>query len=132
MNVDTSGLVSKCEKMPLGAEPPNWTSVPGVNGTIHANISSNKELSPNVPMMLVSVTFPPSPKYKQGRYLWTWYSPLNSTGSEARPVTFMESASTIAEGGTSLALADYYSYKTVAEWFPATNYEVPSACDSKE
>ena len=117
-----------CSKMPFGCEPPNWAYMSGVNGTIHACISSNDELSPGYPMMLVSVLFPPTTEYPQGRYLWTWYSPTSSSGLEARPVTFMESASNISEGGTSLALADYFSYQEFADWLPPACFEIPAAC----
>ena len=129
IDTDTNGEV-KCTSMPFGCEPPDWTYVPGVQGTIHATISSNPELSPGQPMMLVSVLFPPTNEYPQGRFLWTWYSPLTPDGLKARPVTFMESASNIEEGGTSLALADYFDYQEYSGgWLPPSDFQIPSACN---
>jgi hypothetical protein len=40
----------------------------------------------------------------------------------------MESASNISEGGTSLALADYFSYQEFADWLPPACFEIPAAC----
>jgi len=62
--------------------------------------------------------------------LWTWYSPLDdgSQGVHARPVTFMESASSISEGGTSLALADYYDYQEFSDPIPSWVFNIPSVC----
>jgi hypothetical protein len=56
--------------------------------------------------------------------LWTWYSPNDdgSNGVNARPVVFMESASSISEGGTSLALADYYDYQEFADPIPPETF----------
>jgi len=120
-----------CKRMPLGQEPPNWTSIPGVQGRIHACISNNPELCPHENVMIMSVTFPPTDEYPQGRYLWTWYSPFSgSDGVHSRPVTFMESASNIVEGGTSLALADYYDYQEYKE-LPITSFLLPSICANK-
>ena len=123
-----------CKPLPFGQEPPDWTYISAVKGTIHANISNNIELCPHQNIMLVSVLFPPTPEYQQGRYLWTWYSPYPGTnGLHARPVTFMESASNIAEGGTSLALADYYSYQEFgSEWIPSIYFRIPAACNAIE
>lgn len=122
-------IVYKCESMPLGAEPPNWASIPGVDGQIHATISNNAALSPGQYTAVISVTFPPSKEYPQGRYLWTWYSAASSSeGTVTRPVTFMESASTIAEGGTSLALADYFDYAVSPIPFPPSFFTCPALC----
>lgn len=122
-----------CATLPLGQEPPNWASIPAVDGSIHACISNNIELCPGHQIMLVSVLFPPTTEYLQGRYLWTWYSPFpNSNGSHARPVTFMESASTISEGGTSLALADYFDYQEYGDWLSPDLFTVPASCQSKK
>lgn len=118
-----------CETMPLGQEPPNWARIPAVQGTIWAVANDNPTLCPNQRLALISVLFPPTDEYPQGRYLWTWYSPFpGSDGTQARPVTFMESASTIAEGGTSLALADYYQYEELRLPIPAGFFQIPPCC----
>jgi len=126
-------VVWSCENMGLGQQPPGWASIPAVDGEIHATISNNKALCPNENINIVSVLFPPTKEYPLGRYLWTWYSPFpGSDGSHARPVTFMESASTIAEGGTSLALADYFEYQENPpnQWFPPEYFTLPTACST--
>ncbi len=110
INYNTDGSET-CESMGLGEEPPDWARIPGVEGTIHATITDNPALCPSQVVTVISVLFPPTDEYPDGRFLWTWYSPFpGSDGTHSRPVTFMESASTIAEGGTSLALADYFEY----------------------
>ena len=122
-------IVYSCDSMPLGAEPPDWARIPAVDGTIHATIEDNPALSPGQDTAVISVLFPPTKEYPQGRYLWTWYSPNpGSDGTVARPVTFMESASTIAEGGTSLALADYFDYAISPTPFPADYFACPPIC----
>ncbi|MBL6430546.1 MAG: hypothetical protein HPM95_02270 [Alphaproteobacteria bacterium] len=104
-------VVLSCDNIGLGQQPPDWARIPAVEGKIHATVTDNSALSPGQATNIISVLFPPTREYPQGRYLWTWYSLLpGSDGTNARPVTFMESASNIAEGGTSLALADYYDY----------------------
>lgn len=123
----------KCSTLPLGQEPPNWAYVPGVDGTIQATITNNSTLCPNNTVVVISVIFPPGPGYPQGRYLWTWYSPFpGSDGTHSRPVTFMESASTITEGGTSLALADYFDYKELATEIDPGCFQIPDACIRSE
>ena len=107
----------------------HWARIPAVDGTIHGSITDNPSLSPGQTTNIISVLFPPTKEYPQGRYLWTWYSPFpGSDGARARPVTFMESASTISEGGTALALADYYLYQTSPVWFPAEVFALPPLC----
>jgi hypothetical protein len=84
-------------------------------------------------VVVISIIFPPGPGYPQGRYLWTWYSPFpGSDGTHSRPVTFMESASSIAEGGTSLALADYFDYKELATEIDPICFQIPDACIRSE
>jgi hypothetical protein len=113
----------------LGAEAPDWVSTTGEGGTIWAVIDSHPVLAPENQVGIYSVIFPPSDQYPQGRFLWTWYSPMpGSNGARARPVTFMESASSISEGGTSLALADYYDYQEFAQPIDPSVFAVPSAC----
>ncbi|HST36355.1 MAG TPA: hypothetical protein VLK25_06975 [Allosphingosinicella sp.] len=121
--MDPGGLV-------MGAEAPDWISTPGEEGQIWALVNNDPVVSPNNPAAICSVLFPPSDKYPQGRFLWTWYSPFpdGSNGRHARPVTFMESASSIAEGGTSLALADYYDYQEFADPIPPAMFNIPSIC----
>ena len=122
-------IVWSCQNIGLGQEPPTWARIPGVQGRIHAYISNNTALCPGQAVDIISVLFPPSKEYPQGRYLWTWYSPfLGSDGTHSRPVTFMESASTIAEGGTSLALADYFEYFESPTWFPPDFFQLPPIC----
>ncbi|MEA3008563.1 MAG: hypothetical protein QOJ91_255 [Sphingomonadales bacterium] len=113
--------------MAMGAEAPNWVSTPGEKGTIWATIDDDPVVSPNNFVALYSVLFPPSCQYPNGRFLWTWYSRNNdgSNGVNARPVVFMESASSISEGGTSLALADYYDYKIFADPIPPGTFSIP-------
>ena len=118
-----------CTPLPLGEEPPNWAYTPEVDGTIEAFITNNPTLCPNNDVAVISVLFPPSDEYPQGRYLWTWYSPFpGSNGTHSRPVTFMESASTIAEGGTSLALADYFDYQELAAEISPGCFQIPGSC----
>ena len=122
-------VVWSCDNIHLGQEPPDWARIPAVLGTVHATVSNNKALCPGENVNIISVLFPPAKEYPQGRYLWTWYSPFpGSDGTQARPVTFMESASTIAEGGTSLALADYFQYVISPTWFPAEYFDLPAIC----
>ena len=118
-----------CQSMPFGEEPPWWARIPAVEGEIQACIGDNPALCPGNGIAVISVLFPPSDEYPQGRYLWTWYSPFpGSDGTHARPVTFMESASTIAEGGTSLALVDYFDYEELADPIDPSCYTIPAAC----
>lgn len=125
-------IVWSCDNIGLGQEPPDWARIPAVDGTIHASIHNNPALSPGQTTNIISVLFPPTKEYPQGRYLWTWYSPFpGSDGTRSRPVTFMESASTIAEGGTSLALADYYDYQESPVWFPPEFFDLPALCLAK-
>lgn len=121
--MDPGGLV-------LGAEAPDWVGTPGEEGQIWAVVVNDPVVSPNNPAAIYSVLFPPSDQYPQGRFLWTWYSPLDdaSQGVHARPVTFMESASSISEGGTSLALADYYDYQEFSDPIPSWAFNIPSVC----
>jgi hypothetical protein len=120
--MDPEGLV-------LGAEAPDWVSTSGEAGTIGAMISNDPVMSPNNAVEIVSVLFPASTQYPQGRFLWTWYSPTSPDGTSARPVTFMESASSISEGGTSLALADYYDYQVFGQPIPPSEFDIPPACN---
>ncbi len=118
-----------CESMGLGEEPPNWAGIPAVQGTIHATVTNNPALCPGEVVTIISVLFPPTPEYPDGRFLWTWYSPFpGSNGTHSRPVTFMESASSIAEGGTSLALADYFTYAEFDTPIDPGIFTLPSEC----
>lgn len=125
---------STCEEikpggMSLGLQPPWWASISGEKGGIHACIEGNPALGPKNRIAVIAVLFPPTDEYPQGRYLWTWYALFpDSTGRHARPVTFMESASTIAEGGTNLALADYFDYRELTEEIPAGCLTLPGSC----
>lgn len=131
--VDKNGSPS-CARDPhglvLGAEAPDWVSTPGEQGQIWGMVIDDPVVSPNNPVAIYSVLFPPSDQYPQGRFLWTWYSPMSdgSSGLHAQPVVFMESASNISEGGTSLALADYYDYQQFADPIPPGIFDIPPTC----
>lgn len=120
----------QCEPMPFPAEPPDWARIPAALGTIHAVVTNSQALCPNQTVAIISVLFPPGNNiYPQGRFLWTWYSPFpGSDGTRARPVTFMESASTIEEGGTSLALADYFAYQEFPDPISPVFFTIPAPC----
>lgn len=123
--------ITKCvgfANFPFGEEPPNWAQIPAEKGTIHATIDDNPTLSPNNIVTIISVLFPPSGQnYPDSTYLWTWYSPLNESGSRSRPVTFMQSQSGVGLG-TSLALADYFDYNEFISPIEPCNFVVPP-CD---
>jgi hypothetical protein len=125
---DESQGPPQCESLGLGQESPTWASTPGVDGTIQATVFNNPTLCPDEVVTIISIIFPASAEYPQGRYLWTWYSPFpDSNGTAARPVTFMESASQIGVG-TSLALADYFGYFPFNEPIPPDVFALPSVC----
>lgn len=112
---------------PFPQEAPNWVQIPAVQGSIQATILNNPVLCPNNPVTVLGVLFPPStPNYPDSTYLWTWYSPLNQSGSSSRPVTFMQSQSGVGLG-TSLALADYFDYEEFTAPIPPCNFAVPPA-----
>jgi hypothetical protein len=116
---------------PFPQEPPNWVSIPAVEGTIRATITNNPVLSPDQVVTVFSVLFPPSPpNYPDSTYLWTWYSPIDETGVSSRPVTFMQSQSGVGVG-TSLALADYFYYEEFAEPIDPANFAIPPACSTQ-
>ena len=118
----------KIEGVALGQQLPNWVSTPGVEGTIRATLANHPTLCPDNTVTIVSVLFPPSETYTEGRYLWTWYSPFpGSDGTRSRPVTFMESASQIGKG-TSLALADYFYYEEFRQPIEPHYFEAPAVC----
>lgn len=112
---------------PFPQEAPNWVQIPAVGGSIQATIVNNTVLCPGNTVTVVGVLFPPSGNnYPDSTYLWTWYSPLNSSGSSSRPVTFMQSQSGVGLG-TSLALADYFDYEEFTTPIPPCNFAVPPA-----
>merc|ERR1712187_935367 len=104
----TSTLQNECVRMPLGQQSPSWVSAPGVHGQCCATVKDHPLLAPDVEVGIFSVLFPATQRFPQGHYLFTYYV-------SGRPVCFMESASTIDEGGTSLSLADYFAYETFDE-----------------
>lgn len=113
----------------LGQQPPNWAYLG--EGIIRASIVNNAQFCPGQTVTITSVIFPPSDKYKQGRFLWTWYSVFpNSDGTHGRPVTFMESASAIGVG-TSLALADYFDYQEFTTEIPPSCLQLPAICQNR-
>jgi hypothetical protein len=113
---------------PFPQEPPNWVSIPAVEGTIQATITDNPVLCPGTTVTIFSVLFPPAlPNYPDATYLWTWYAPQSPDGRQSRPVTFMQSQSGVGVG-TSLALADYYFYEEFSQPIDPLNFNVPPAC----
>jgi hypothetical protein len=115
-------------QFPFPQEPPNWVSIPAIEGTIQATITRNAVISPNQIVTIFSVLFPPAPpNYPEATYLWTWYVPQNSTGTSSRPVTFMQSQSGVGVG-TSLALADYYYFKEFSTPIDPANFDIPASC----
>lgn len=126
-----TGCVSG-KNFPFPEEPPDWVSIPAVDGTIQATVINNPVLCPNNPVTILSVLFPPStPNYPDSTYLWTWYSPLTADGASSRPVTFMQSQSGVGVG-TSLALADYFYYDEFTQPIDPSNFNVPSPCTSSK
>ena len=120
------------KNFPFPEEPPDWVSIPAVDGTIQATVNNNPVLCPDNPVTILSVLFPPSaPNYPDSTYLWTWYSPLTADGTSSRPVTFMQSQSGVGVG-TSLALADYFYYDEFTEPIDPSNFNVPSPCTSSK
>ncbi|MDX1736777.1 MAG: hypothetical protein R3261_00975 [Alphaproteobacteria bacterium] len=114
-----------------GAEPPDWIQIPGVQGKIKATIIGNNHMAPNnTPVTIISCLFPPSDEFPIGRYLWCWYSPLDASGRESRPITFMESAAELG-AGTSLALADYFDYQIFKEEISNSYFDFPTSCAVK-
>lgn len=115
-------------QFPFPQEPPDWISIPGVEGTIQATISGNPVIAPGTTVTVCSVLFPPAPpNYPEATYLWTWYAPQNASGTQSRPVTFMQSQSGV-NLGTSLALADYYFYEEFTRPIDPANFDIPSVC----
>lgn len=115
-------------QFPFPQEPPTWVSIPGVEGTVQATITNNPLVSPGQVVTVFSVLFPPAPpNYPEATYLWTWYAPLDDTGANSRPVTFMQSQSGVGVG-TSLALADYFYYEQFEQPIDPSNFAVPPAC----
>ena len=127
---ETSSCVGGSQ-FPFPQEPPTWVSVPAVEGTIQATITNNPVLAPDGQVTIFSVLFPPAPpNYPEATYLWTWYAPLNTTGTISRPITFMQSQSGV-NLGTSLALADYYYYEAFSQPIDPGNFSIPASCGSQ-
>merc|ERR1712187_265187 len=114
----TSTLQNECVRMPLGQQSPSWVSAPGVKGQCCATVKDHPLLAPDVEVGIFSVMFPATERFAQGHYLFTYYV-------SDRPVCFMESASTIDEGGTSLSLADYFAHEVYDEKIDESIYLVP-------
>jgi hypothetical protein len=119
----------QCQQFGYPQEPPDWISIPAVEGTIQATITDNPVLCPGSTVTIFSVLFPPAmPNYPDATYLWTWYSPpQGSDGTHSRPITFMQSQSGVGVG-TSLALADYYYYQEFSKPIDPSNFNVPPSC----
>jgi len=140
-NSDTSFLInflnngtSTCKsggKFLFPQEPPDWISIPEVQGTIRATITNNPVVAPNTTVTIFSVLFPPAtPNYPEATYLWAWYAPQNPTGTQSRPITFMQSQSGV-NVGTSLALADYFYYQDFQQPIDPTNFDIPASCGAQ-
>jgi hypothetical protein len=130
-----SALPPSCiggNQFPFPQEPPDWVSIPAVEGTIQATITNNPVLCPGMTVTVYSVLFPPAPpNYPEATYLWTWYAPApGGDGAQSRPVTFMQSQSGVGVG-TSLALADYFYYEEFSAPIDPSNFTVPPACASQ-
>jgi hypothetical protein len=118
-------------QFPFPQEPPDWVSIPGVEAAIQATIVNNPVVAPNTVVTIFSVLFPPAPpNYPEATYLWTWYAPQNATGSESRPITFMQSQSGV-NVGTSLALADYFYYENFQQPIDPANFAIPASCSAQ-
>jgi len=112
------------EGVVIGQQPPWWPQLGFAK--IAAIIQKPESASPNWispytgsnhTVAILGVLFPPHPpQYPESTYLWTWYdySEYLTGNGAARPITFMQSASTIGEG-TSLALADYFDFQQLDE-----------------
>jgi hypothetical protein len=128
---ETADLAPTCvtgSNFPFAQEPPNWVSAKTVNARICATIVDNPVLAPDNTVTVFGVLFPPSaPNYPEATYLWTWYAPLDASGSQSRPVTFMQSQSALGVG-TSLALADYFYFEAYAQPIDPANFAIPTAC----
>ncbi len=125
---DGSSTCSGGSQFPFPQEPPSWVSIPAVEATIQATITNNPVVAPNTTVTIFSVLFPPSPpNYPEATYLWTWYAPQNATGTESRPITFMQSQSGVSVG-TSLALADYFYYQDFQQPIDPSNFDIPASC----
>lgn len=111
-------------------ERPYWVSIPAVEGTIQATITNNPVVAPDTIVTIFSVLFPPAPNYPEATYLWTWYAPQDGTGTQSRPVTFMQSQSGV-NVGTSLALADYYYYQNFQQPIDPSNFDIPTSCGTQ-
>lgn len=128
---DKTCVQLKADGVAIGQQPPNWMSACDGKrplAKIVASISGNPCLGHD--LIIYSVLFPPTTTYPQGRYLWTWYSKDDPSGSRGRPVTFMESASDVAEGGTGLALADYFDYRMFVA--PDWAFDLPKCCEKAD
>jgi hypothetical protein len=116
----------------LGQEPPNWATPSVGGGQICGVIENNAALAPGNSVMIVLEPFPPVlPNYPTSTDLWTWYAlqpgASGPTGLHCRPVTFMQSASTIDQG-TSLALADYFDYREFKAPIDPSFFALPPSC----
>ena len=129
LDSDTNAWTHRCERlmvdgMPIGQEPPWWPRLgkAQIMAVIHKPRNSPPNwVSPltgtNRTVAILGVLFPPHPpQYPDSTYLWTWYdyTEYSEEKGPARPITFMQSASTLGEG-TSLALADYFDYFQLEE-----------------
>ncbi len=115
-------------QFPFAQQPPGWPSIPQVEATIRATITNNAVVAPNTIVTITSVLFPPAlPNYPEATYLWAWYAPQDGIGVQSRPVTFMQSQSGVG-AGTSLALTDYFYYRSFQAPISPSNFDIPASC----
>jgi hypothetical protein len=130
LNNGTSSCKSGSQ-FPIPQQPPDWISIPEVKAKIWATLTNNPVVAPNNTVTIFSALFPPAlPKYPEATYLWTWYAPQNPTGTQSRPITFMQSQSGV-NIGTSLALADYFYYRDFQQPIDPSNFDIPASCGAQ-
>jgi hypothetical protein len=122
---------TECHRKLLGAQPPDWMSLPEAGGQIRAILEQHEDFCPNNKIVICSALFPPTEEYPQGRYLWTWNSIFPDSpdgGTHTRPVTFMVAAQNhlVPQGG--LGLTDYFAYQEFQNKISPDNFEIPPCC----
>ncbi|XP_066919582.1 uncharacterized protein [Clytia hemisphaerica] len=139
LNTSESTWVTSCSEISvdgvdIGQQPPWWPMLGDgqIMGVIKKPDDAAKDwVSPitgtNRTVAIIRELFPPSlPLYPDSTNLWTWYDYTDfapKTGP-ARPIVFMQSASSIGVG-TSLALADYFDFVQLDNKVRArTNYQL--------
>lgn len=129
LDKNTKTWTNRCNRLVvdgivIGQEPPWWPMLGSaqIMAVIRKPARAPADwVSPltgtNRTVAILGVLFPPHlPQYPDSTYLWTWYdyTEFSEGQGPARPITFMQSASTIGKG-TSLALADYFQFHQLGE-----------------